>query len=99
MAGDTINAAVWQANAVLNHHRCLKPMIDAGKAAQTRPDDINFFTVDTIIQKAGKAVTITQYFVLPQCQLNVTRPNMTVHVILGYVRENPTCLCPPLYLR
>jgi hypothetical protein len=45
--------------------------------------------VDTTIGNDGKAVVITQSFVLPQGQYNVTRPNSSVHVTRGYVGDDP----------
>ena len=64
-------------------------MLNAGTATQTRPGGVHFFTADTTIRKDDKEVTITQSFILPQGQHNVTRPNDSVHVTRGYVGNDP----------
>ena len=48
-ASGTLNAGVCPANAVLGHTQCLKQMVLAGTAAQTRPDGVFYLTVDATI--------------------------------------------------
>ena len=48
-AGGTLNAAIRLANPVLGLTRCLKLMVLAGTAAQTRPDGVFYLTVDTTV--------------------------------------------------
>ena len=67
-------------------------MVATGAVKAMRLDNIRFMTVDTTISRKGRSVTITQSFLLPQYQKNVTRPNSAIHFIHGYVVQDPVAM-------
>jgi len=93
-AGGVLNAAIRRANPVLGLNRCLKPMVLAGTAADTRPDSVFYLTVDTAIWKGTKSASITQSFALPQGIWDTTRPNGFVYTTHGYMEDDPMTMSP-----